>query len=112
MNDPKWFSQVAIPGSYINILDFKSVKDVAAYLHYLDKNTTAYNEFFHWRLRYKESSNRFPGRFMAPNPWHCQICEALNSANTSRPQPIEQLTDFWVTKAKCGEVDHKVMNMF
>lgn len=37
------YSNLAIPGSYINALDFKTVKDLADYLHHLDKNKTAHN---------------------------------------------------------------------
>ncbi|CAH3159964.1 unnamed protein product, partial [Porites evermanni] len=47
------YSKLAIPGSYINALDFSTVKDLAEYLHYLDKNITAYNEYFKWRKRYR-----------------------------------------------------------
>ena len=34
---------------YINALDFKSPKDLAKYLKYLDSNKTAYNSFFKWK---------------------------------------------------------------
>ena len=34
------------PHSFIDVLDFPSVKALADYLHYLDKNDTAYNEYF------------------------------------------------------------------
>ena len=43
------YTKLAIPGSYINVLDFKSVKQLAEYLHYLNRNDTAYNEYFKWR---------------------------------------------------------------
>lgn len=36
----------AIPGSFRNILDFSSVKSLANYLLYLDRNDTAYDEYF------------------------------------------------------------------
>lgn len=32
--------------SYIDVLDFESVEDMAKYLQYLDTNDTAYNEYF------------------------------------------------------------------
>ena len=38
------YKKIAIPGSFINVLDFPSVKALADYLLYLDKNNTAYNE--------------------------------------------------------------------
>ena len=44
-----YYTKLAIPSSYINVLDFKSVKQLAEYLHYLNRNDTAYNEYFKWR---------------------------------------------------------------
>jgi len=35
------YKKLAIPGSYINVMDFKTVKQLAEYLQYLDKNNTA-----------------------------------------------------------------------
>ncbi len=37
------------PQSYINVDDFQSIKELAAYLQYLDKNDTAYAAYFAWR---------------------------------------------------------------
>ncbi|XP_064093669.1 alpha-(1,3)-fucosyltransferase C-like isoform X2 [Macrobrachium nipponense] len=34
------------PDSYIDALDFPTAKSLAAYLHYLDRNDTAYNAYF------------------------------------------------------------------
>ena len=36
------YSKLAIPGSYINIMDFSTVTQLAEYLQYLDKNDTAF----------------------------------------------------------------------
>eukprot|EP00479_Gromia_sphaerica_P008339 TRINITY_DN3122_c0_g1_i1.p1 TRINITY_DN3122_c0_g1~~TRINITY_DN3122_c0_g1_i1.p1 ORF type:complete len:128 (-),score=29.26 TRINITY_DN3122_c0_g1_i1:385-768(-) len=43
----KWF--VPSPDSYINADDFKSVKELANHILYLDKNATAYNEYLRWK---------------------------------------------------------------
>ncbi len=37
------------PHSYINVDDFRSIRDLAAYLKYLDRNDTAYAAYFAWR---------------------------------------------------------------
>ncbi len=37
------------PQSYINVDDFRSIRELAAYLKYLDKNDTAYATYFAWR---------------------------------------------------------------
>ncbi len=39
-----------IPKSgFIHVKDYKTPKDLAEYLLYLDKNTTAYNSYFKWK---------------------------------------------------------------
>ena len=42
------YDTIAPPKSYINVFDFKNVHELAEYLLYLDKNDTAYNEYFRW----------------------------------------------------------------
>ncbi len=37
------------PHSYINVDDFRSIEELAAYLRYLDRNDTAYAAYFAWR---------------------------------------------------------------
>ena len=39
-------------GSYIDVFDFPSVESVAKHILYLDKNDTAYNEYFRLVLAY------------------------------------------------------------
>ena len=40
------FDKIAPPKSYINALDYESPEELANYLLYLDKNHTAYKEYF------------------------------------------------------------------
>jgi len=93
------YTKLAIPGSYINVLDFKTVKKLSDYLHYLDKNNTAYNEYFKWRQNYRPIFLRD----------FCSFCEVLTSES---PKGIKNLTDFWVTQGKCSEKDLLVLNMW
>ncbi len=37
------------PQSYINVDDFRSIRELATYLKYLDRNDTAYAAYFAWR---------------------------------------------------------------
>ena len=93
------YTKLAIPGSYINVLDFKTVKDLADYLHYLDKNSTAYNEYFKWRQKYQT----------VVLPFFCSFCEVLSSHT---PKAHTDLTEFWVTRGKCKEKDQMVKRMW
>lgn len=93
------YTKLAIPGSYINVFDFNTVKDLADYLHFLDKNNIAYNEYFKWRQKYRKISLvKF-----------CSICEVLSSET---PKGHRNLVEFWETQAKCGEKEQLMVNMY
>ncbi|KAK3728920.1 hypothetical protein QZH41_005423 [Actinostola sp. cb2023] len=85
-------AQVAIPGSFINVLDFPSIEALANYIKYLDKNDTAYNEYFQWKTKYK----RWKG-----NSWTCQLCANLH--NDSLPKKVyHNLGTFWGIHSSCN----------
>jgi galactoside alpha-1,3-fucosyltransferase 4 len=86
---------LAIPGSYINALDFKTVEKLANYLKYLDKNDQAYSKYFEWRKHYKR---------VIYAPWTCTLCAALNM-NTKKTY-ISRLSDFWSISKQCGLMDN------
>lgn len=97
------YGKLAIPGSYINVMDFKTVKELADYLHYLDRNNTAYNEYFKWRQKYQKSPYHYP---------LCNFCRsyALKS-ELSKVKIHHSLKDFWVKQGRCGEDDQKIYQM-
>lgn len=86
-----------IPGSFINAADFNSVKHLAEYLKYLDKNDTAYNQYFEWKTKYKIVKYQF---------WLCQLCKALH--DPTRPaKTYHRMSEFWGIKGSCGiDKDH------
>ena len=43
---PEDYARAAPPHSFIHVDDFESAKDLAEYLHVLDKNDALYNEYF------------------------------------------------------------------
>ncbi|KAJ8046571.1 Alpha-(1,3)-fucosyltransferase 4 [Holothuria leucospilota] len=43
------YNKVAPPGSFIHVDQFKSMEHLRDYLEYLDKNDTAYLEYFKWK---------------------------------------------------------------
>lgn len=71
----KAFRDLAIPGSYIDVSKFSNVESVSRYLEYLDKNDTAYNEYFRWKQFYQKSYIE---------PWPCRLCRMLH--NDSLPE--------------------------
>jgi len=50
-------SALAPPHSHINVFDFKSVKELAEYLIYLDKNPKKYLEYWKWRDNFRVISS-------------------------------------------------------
>lgn len=91
---------VAVPGSFINVMDFKSVKDLADYLLMLDRNNTAYDEYFSWKERYYVD---------VPPSWTCQMCAMLN--NDSLPVKSydhQHFQKFWGRENNCRFLNDKV----
>ncbi|XP_032237870.2 3-galactosyl-N-acetylglucosaminide 4-alpha-L-fucosyltransferase FUT3 [Nematostella vectensis] len=82
---------VAIPGSYINAMNFTSIKALAEYLKRLDNNDKEYNKFFEWRNKYK---------VVASAPWACQLCAALHI--DQKPKVQDHLDVFWGRYQQCG----------
>ena len=94
--------KLAIPGSFINVLDFESVEALAKYLIYLNANDTAYNEYFSWKKKFKLTSPL--------SSWPCMVCEALN--DDSLPAKVyDNLGDFWGVGKNCGRNEDKIRKL-
>ena len=63
------------PGSFIFAPEY-TAQELTDYLNYLDKNDTAYREYFHWRTMDPES---FPNGHRTTN--HCHLCRILHGIN-------------------------------
>ena len=85
------YSKVAIPKSFIDVMDFDSVEDLANYIKYLDENDEAYNEYHAWKARYKLGQ---------PRSWSCKICEMINSNYTR--QTYHDLAGWYGIENTCG----------
>lgn len=82
-----------IPKSgFINVLDFKSPKDLAEYLLYLDKNQTAYNSYFNWK---RFVNRKHLGIFAAEI---CEFCIRLHIEDYTKKKKtsrIENIDQYW-----------------
>ena len=86
-------------------MDFKTVKDLADYLHYLDKNNTAYNEYFSWRQKYRTRGEEWS--FM------CMFCQTVTLRTDFKQRGrYKDLTGYWVGKGRCNEKDERVRRMW
>ena len=71
-------TRLAPPRSYINALDFKSVKDLAEYLKFLDRNDTEYGRYLEWKKHFE----------ILPDYNHdalCRTCAVLLNASDLSP---------------------------
>ena len=54
------YKKLLPPGSYINVEDFESPKDLADFLKFLGENATEYKKYHEWRKEYQgENSGMF-----------------------------------------------------
>uniref|UniRef100_H2ZQX0 Fucosyltransferase n=1 Tax=Ciona savignyi TaxID=51511 RepID=H2ZQX0_CIOSA len=81
--------QLAPPGSFIHADDFESPAKLAAYLLYLDKNDTAYREYFKWVEYPGEEMERIKKLYARTRE------EVLCDKLLSNPSPniVESVTD-------------------
>ena len=91
--------EVAIPGSYINVLDFPTIESLANYLLYLHENDTAYNEYFSWKGQYKP---------VEPKSWTCQMCSMLNKKLGHKTWDLRK---FWGINETCRHYEDKINNL-
>ncbi|XP_068213043.1 alpha-(1,3)-fucosyltransferase C-like [Palaemon carinicauda] len=86
------YSALIPPGSYIDARSFPNVKSLADYLIYLDKNDTAYNEYFRWKPYHQISS---PSVFT--KPW-CDMCARLHEDQSPK---VYDLYKWYITDSNC-----------
>ena len=98
------YTKLAIPGSYINVMNFKTVKELAEYLQYLDRNATAYNEYFAWRKEFIVTNNNIDFSL-------CDICKSYFLKTQLERKMYKDMAEYWVAMAKCNEKDYRIRNM-
>ena len=78
---------------YIDVRDFRSPRELAAYVDYLDKNTTAYLEYFQWR---QYALHIKPPKFM------CELCLKLFLDDKDhKKQSLKHIAEYWNRKVQC-----------
>ena len=86
-------ADVVPPGSFISVQDFPSVKALAKYLLNLDKNDTAYNEYFSWKKKF--------GSKKSFNPVACKACDALHDECLKPKVYYDMFKKFWNEDIDC-----------
>lgn len=86
------YSALFPPKSFINLADFKSIKDLTKYLTFLGNNPKEYLKYFNWRKNYWVYNNRFT------RGW-CKICDRLweldSNTTTKNNNVYKDITKWW-----------------
>ena len=93
-------AKVAPPHSFINVLDFLSIRHLADYFPKLDKKDTLYNEYFWWKKHYKiRNAVLYSGIHYRT---YCSLCAVLHNPG---PRPDSQvyydMKSWWIEKSEC-----------
>ena len=89
------YSRDSPPHSVINVYNFRSPRQLAAYIRELDNNMEKYLEYFKWKLEYKVLN----GSIATPMSF-CKLCEILHDQNFPRTKVVGDMAAFWPTADK------------
>ena len=102
------YERLAPPHSFIHFEDFETPEKLVDYLKYLDKNDTAYMEYFKWRKLlpcsyplYKKSDKDEHDYaniniFSTFHNTYCNLCKILqNGFHLQSSQSVSKLKDYW-----------------
>ena len=98
-------ARAAPPHSYINVMDYSFIKELADYLILLSKNDTLYNEYFWWKPYF-----RVRNRLLIDGLHHrtfCSLCAALHNPDKHANKQTtfyKDFLDWWKVKARCKKV--------
>lgn len=85
------YELVAPYKSFIHVDDFASPKNLAEYLHILDKDDTMYNEYFKWKDT---------GTIVNNAKYYCRLCAMLHDEDHP-PTFYSNFTDWWNGPGVC-----------
>ena len=90
---PDDYKRVAPYKSYIHVDEFKGPKELAAYLHKLDKNDHLYNEYLQWKGTGEFINTRF----------FCRVCALLHDTKkrSSEHAWYHNFSKWWWAKDVC-----------
>jgi len=88
------YSAIAPNKSFIDVRDFKRVKDLTDYLLHLDQNPNEYLEYFHWRKHFHVPKSSLASNF-------CNLCTKLHSTDKSTRKSYRSIRD-WLRRNADG----------
>ncbi|KAJ8019534.1 Glycoprotein 3-alpha-L-fucosyltransferase A [Holothuria leucospilota] len=96
----KDYEKVAPPNSFVHLSDFRNMKSLVDYIKYLDKNDTAYNEYFEWRKRgstkwYNEAQFASPESLLCPIVHKLRNIDDKNTKRTKMEPQVVNIQNWW-----------------
>jgi len=92
--------------SFIFADHFSTPKSLADYILYLDRNQTAYLEYFEWKRTLEENLHRNDQELLQPiyNLPLCDLCEKLHDDNylNSTNNPVIKISEFYNPAIDCA----------
>lgn len=93
------YSDLAIPGSYIDAFDFKSPRELVEYIKMVDTNDTLYNSYFMWKKHYEIYSEKHVGC----SKTMCEICDRMKNGIKKR---LGVLANTISRKSECDQKEN------
>ena len=87
------------PNSFINMMDYKNMSSLADHLITLDNDDALYSQYFSWKTKYSVKNSRFDR-----NLAHCDLCQALHSADRKGFKKSFNLKKWFIDKRKCQNI--------
>jgi len=90
---PEDYARAAPHKSFIHVDHFNGPKELAAYLHELDKDDDKYNEYFQWKGTGEFVNTKF----------FCRVCTMLHHSQTrgAEYRSIEDVNEWWRGQGTC-----------
>lgn len=113
----EYYKKMSPPNSYINAQLFKSPKDLAEYLIYLNENDTAYLEYFKWKVDlFKRVNKVYEREDAVVDNWNvsteyhlrapfCELCSLLHNQTymSSTKNKIWYLSKWFSKRTDCWD---------
>ncbi|KII75213.1 Alpha-(1,3)-fucosyltransferase 9 [Thelohanellus kitauei] len=92
-----------IPGSYINVFDFKSPKHLADHLRNVSQNLTMYLEYFRWRKKYQMEECK-----ISTNICEKGVISLLKQRSNQRIIGVHEV----LSNEKCQPIKEQIQNLY
>ena len=86
--------------SFINMLDYKNMSQLAEHLLLLGENEEKYSKYFEWKTRFEVRNSKYDF-----NQAHCNLCQLLHdNSKSEETRVIEDLNKWFVTESHCKRI--------